>query len=99
MLGSTDHRADCDRQDVEQLVPAGALNARIAHAFEVFKQAGLDSGAHGRTEEVRAGRQTMPASASAGHVWRFHRVGRCVCPGPEAEANYHRQFAGQAATV
>ena len=23
----------------------------------------------------------MPASASAGHVWRFHRVGRCVCPG------------------
>ena len=23
----------------------------------------------------------MPASASAGHVWRFHRMGRCVCPG------------------
>ena len=25
----------------------------------------------------------MPASASAGHVWRFHRVGRCVCPASE----------------
>ena len=61
VFGAPDHRADRDRQDVEQLVPAGALDARIAHAFEVFKQAGLDSGAHGRTEEMRAGRRTMPS--------------------------------------